>query len=167
MRSVLAIRLMRSFWFAETSRPVPPIVKTKTNPDYLEPNHSSDTMVRRSAHGRAWLLSALLVLLAAFVVVDSGIQDFFTPVDPVALSYGTVLLNLNALSIMFLALNRLSAMSAAVHAELKLGLPHNTPAPLILNDAQPPVQLQGPPAQLSALLSILLCALSFDHARCR
>ena len=107
------------------------------------------------------------MLLAAFVVVDSGIQDFFTPVDPVALSYGTVLLNLNALSIMFLALNRLSAMSAAVHAELKLGLPHNTPAPLILNDAQPPVQLQGPPAQLSALLSILLCALSFDHARCR
>ena len=51
-------------------------------------------MVRRSAHGRAWLLSALLVLLAAFVVVDSGIQDFFTPVDPVALSYGSVLLNL-------------------------------------------------------------------------
>ena len=51
-------------------------------------------MVRRSAHGRAWSLSALLVLLAAFVVVDSGIQDFFTPVDPVALSYGTVLLNL-------------------------------------------------------------------------
>ena len=53
-------------------------------------------MVRRSAHGRigAWLLSALLVLLVAFVVVDSGIQYFFTPPDPVAMSYGTVLLNL-------------------------------------------------------------------------
>ena len=37
----MAIRLMRSFWFAETSRPVPAILKTKTNPDYLEPNHSS------------------------------------------------------------------------------------------------------------------------------
>ena len=124
-------------------------------------------MLRRSAHGRAWLLSALLMLLAAFVVVDSGIQDLFTPVDPVALSYGTVLLNLNVLSMMFLALNRLSAMFADVHAELNLGLPHDTPAPLVLNDAQPPVQLQGPPAQLPALLFILLCALSFDHARCR